>query len=258
MVACIAIIGTASLVLVNSQPTKKEVTNYAFEGDYKISSDMEASFNGKPFFVSKADPAYYNGAMTPSNCVYFDIPQSDSPPNPGGFIPTSVYFPDGTIEKLTTGHGAHPPNTITVLTRHENPQAGITLYPNGSANLLVSDDNQTNLPNPESPNVSIIIIPDGLGNLGSGKNFVPRVVNVTLGVNNTVRWTNESSEPIAIMASQGDCYSLFVSTGHYLDSGEIIKKGQSYNYTFTKAGKFRYVSQYPWANGWVQVSALNK
>lgn len=248
------IISVYVFLLIQNQPTKSESTKYAFEGDYAISSDMKTTFNNKPFFVSKADPSYYNGAMTPSNCVYFSMPQSGGPTDPSGFIQTNVYFPDGIKENLTTGYGGHPPNPITVLTKHENPQAGITRYTNGSVNLLVSDDNQTDLQSQESPNVTTLIIPDGLENPDSGKNFVPHVMNVTIGVNNTVRWTNEGDIPIAIMANQDDCYSLFVGTGHYLDSGSAINKGESYNYTFTKAGKFRYISQWPWANGWVQVS----
>jgi plastocyanin len=253
VIACAATIGT-TFVLINFQPTKNESTKYAFEGDYEISHDMKTTFNNKPFFVSKAGPEFYNGMIMSSNCVNFDIPQSSGPPNPSGFIQTSIYFPDGIIENLTTGYGGHPPTPVTKLTKHEDPQAGITWYADGSVNLLVSDDNQTGLSSLESPNVSAITIPDGMNNPQTTKNFVPRILNVTIGVNNTVRWTNEGDMPIIIMASQDSCHSLFVDTGHYLDSGGIIKKGGSYNYTFTKAGKFRYISQWPWANGWVQVS----
>lgn len=257
-IVCIVVIGIASLVSINLSPITNESTKYAFEGDYKISKDMMVIFNDKSFFVSKADSSYYHGAMTGSNCVYFSMPQSNGPVNPGGFVQTNVFFPDGIEENLTTGYGGHPPNPITVFTKHENPQAGITWYTNGSVNLIVSNDNKINSLGPESPNITTIIIPDGINYLESGKNFVPRLLNVTIGVNNTVRWINGDSQPITITASQDDCYSLFVSEGHYLDSAGVIKKGESYNYTFTKAGKFRYVSQYPWANGWVQVSYLNK
>lgn len=256
-VLCIVIMGVTLLVLINFQSTQNKSSKYLFEGNYEISSDKKTIFNNKPFFVSKAGPEFHNGMIMSSNCVNFAIPQSRDPTNPSGFIQTNVYFPDGAVENLTTGYGGHPPNPITMLTKHENPQAGITWYTNGSVNLLVSNDNQTSLLNPQSPNVSIVTIPDGLNNPASGKNFVPRVLNVTIGVNNTVRWANEGDMPIAIMASQDSCYSIFMDTGHYLDSNGIIHKGASYNYTFPKEGKFRYVSQYPWANGWIHVSTLN-
>ena len=252
VIACIAIIGIISLVLINSQPTNYETNKYVFGGDYKISNEMTAIFNGKPFFVSKADVQYYDGGGNPSHCVNFFIPYFNNPPNPSGFVRTIVHFPDGIEENLTSGYGGHPPNIITVLTKHENPQAGLRWYTNGSVNFLVGIDNPANLPNQESPHITTIIIPDGLENQPTTKNFEPRDVNVTIGTNNTVRWIHEGSLPIKIMSSEDDCYSLFESTGHYLDSA-MIKKGESFNYTFTKVGKFRYISQWPWANGWVQV-----
>jgi nitrite reductase (NO-forming) len=89
----------------------------------------------------------------------------------------------------------------------------------------------------------VAILPNAGANLSS-KGYGPDVVHVTIGVNNTVMWTNNDNTPHTVTSDSG----LF-------DSGAIAA-GQSWSYTFTTPGTYHYHCAYHyWMTGTVIVSA---
>jgi hypothetical protein len=135
--SCIATIGIISFALIGVQSKNNENNMYVFEGDYGIANNVTTIYN-KSFFVSQLYQQDYVNDVIPFHGVIFSMPNYTGFTNLGGLIGNVVRFTDNTNETLTTGYGGHPPNTVTVLTRHENPQAGVTRYSNGSVNFLVN------------------------------------------------------------------------------------------------------------------------
>lgn len=103
------------------------------------------------------------------------------------------------------------------------------------------------------PSVSNIIIPPGAEDPTSGKNYEPRYLVVVLGINSTVKWTNESpSAAHAIVAENQDDPLFWNATRS--TNGVLLYPGKSFNFTFTKAGEFQYDTEpHPWMYGWVLV-----
>lgn len=131
-------IGIASFTLLDVQSKNNESGKYVFEGNYEISQNMTGSVGGKSFFVSPPYPENYVNDSIQFHSVIFSTSDRNNDTNPSGFVSNLVRFSDGINETLTTGYGRHPPNTITILTKHQNPQAGLTRYSNGSINFLVN------------------------------------------------------------------------------------------------------------------------
>ncbi|MDE1832519.1 MAG: hypothetical protein KGI02_09155 [Thaumarchaeota archaeon] len=101
------------------------------------------------------------------------------------------------------------------------------------------------------PSVSNIIIPAGAEDPSSGKNYEPRYLVVVLGVNNTVRWTNESPSAAHTVVAENQDDPLFWNVTR---SSSVLLPGKSFNFTFTKAGEFQYDTEpHPWMYGWVLV-----
>jgi plastocyanin len=96
--------------------------------------------------------------------------------------------------------------------------------------------------------VSIVIIPEGASNPNSGKDFEPQVVKVVVGANNTVRWVNHDVTPNWIEADSDDDPDFAAATSDF----RFILPGESFEYTFTKAGEFGYHGR-PYQRGTVIV-----
>jgi len=91
--------------------------------------------------------------------------------------------------------------------------------------------------------VSVSIVP-GAGTDTTSKGYAPDSITVVLGVNSTVVWTNNDNSPHTVTANVGSFYS-----------GNMAP-GESYSYTFTKAGVYDYHCTYhPWMVGSVTVKA---
>lgn len=85
-------------------------------------------------------------------------------------------------------------------------------------------------------------IPKGASNPDCGKCYVPSVIKVVLGVNNTVRWTNLDDVPNSVINDKG-----------FFDSGPIMSN-QTWSFVFQKVGMYQYHSEsYPWMKGEVIV-----
>jgi len=88
-----------------------------------------------------------------------------------------------------------------------------------------------------------VVVADGSGeNDDGGTRFDPAVINVVIGVNNTVTWIN-----------QDEIVHNVLSVSGYFYSGDL-SRGQSYTFTFTRAGTYPFFcSYYPIMSGVVTV-----
>lgn len=106
-----------------------------------------------------------------------------------------------------------------------------------------------------------IIIPEGASLSSSGKSFEPEVVNVVIGLNNTVRWVNNDVTSHWIEADNDEDPDFFMATTFGASSvGErqsYLVPGASFEYTFTKPGEFGYHGQ-PWMRGTIVVLSQEK
>jgi plastocyanin len=74
--------------------------------------------------------------------------------------------------------------------------------------------------------------------------YSPATITVVIGVNNTVKWTNNDIAPHTVTA-----------TDHSFDSGNM-NQGDSWSYTFTQPGIYTYFCTYhPWMKATVIVIA---
>ncbi|HME18720.1 MAG TPA: cupredoxin domain-containing protein [Nitrososphaerales archaeon] len=82
----------------------------------------------------------------------------------------------------------------------------------------------------------------GAGTPGTNQGFSPDRITVVIGVNNTVVWTNNDSQPHTVTAN-----------GESFDSG-FMAPGATFTYTFTTPGVYGYHCTYhPWMTGTVVV-----
>lgn len=115
--------------------------------------------------------------------------------------------------------------------------------------IVPMETNQTSV----HPSVSNIIIPAGAEDPSSGKNYEPRYLVVVLGVNNTVKWTNESPSAAHAIVAENQDDPLFWNATRSVN-GVLLLPGKSFNFTFTKVGEFQYdTDPHPWMYGWVLV-----
>lgn len=127
-----------------------------------------------------------------------------------------------------------------------------------------------------SPSVASITIPPGSSSITGGQGtFAPQVAKVVIGVNNTVSWTNRDSQTTFIKADNDKVDPAFfkattlpesvvttVNGGIESKSSDIgalnlpnvLKPGESFQYTFTVPGEYGYHGK-PWQRGTVIVLA---
>ena len=83
------------------------------------------------------------------------------------------------------------------------------------------------------PNAVQVYIPYGGGENDDGAtNFLPQVITVVIGMNNTVTWINQD-----LIA-----HNVISNTGAFA-SGDL-SSGQTYTFTFTQAGTYPYYCSY--------------
>jgi plastocyanin len=101
---------------------------------------------------------------------------------------------------------------------------------------------------PDKIDVKMIV---GAGNPDQKDNFVPKLINVQLGVDNRVIWTNDDATPHTVTPDQPyeDSYS-----GEF-DSPGVVKSGEYYEFLFTEAAEIDYhCTPHPWMKGKVVVT----
>lgn len=105
--------------------------------------------------------------------------------------------------------------------------------------------------------VATVVIPDGASLESNPDFFVPKVIKVMIGVNNTVRWVSQDEVPhdIASNTDYRDPYSGRFNTYASADLlGGFIMPGETYEFTFTKPGEYPYHGEpHPWMQGTVIV-----
>jgi plastocyanin len=108
----------------------------------------------------------------------------------------------------------------------------------------------------QSPQITTVTIPQGAEDPTSGKNYEPQYIRVMIGINNTVKWINDDTTLSSVFADNQTDPNFFDAT-HQQTSEKILnvlKQGESFEYTFTKAGYFGYHGEpHPWMRGWVTV-----
>lgn len=126
-----------------------------------------------------------------------------------------------------------------------------------------------------APAVASVTIPQGSSMMvdGQKETFVPQVITVVVGVNNTVRWTNQDSVTAFIEAdndrmdpaffkattlpesvvtsADGQMTSATSDIGN-LQLPNVLQPGESFEYTFTIPGEYGYHGK-PWQRGTVIV-----
>ncbi|MDE1811827.1 MAG: hypothetical protein KGH85_03030 [Thaumarchaeota archaeon] len=114
--------------------------------------------------------------------------------------------------------------------------------------------------NPPVQNVTTVIIPPGAEDAGSGKNYEPQYLHLVIGVNNTVKWTNDGITSSSVFADNHNDPDFYNATNpisqveNHVKFQNFLKPGESFEHTFTKVGYFGYHSEpHPWMRGWVLV-----
>lgn len=96
---------------------------------------------------------------------------------------------------------------------------------------------------PHSPRISAIV---QKGTSPDSARFEPDNLGITIGVNNTVRWTSQTIFSSLFADNQTDL-------NFYRAGIQSIGPGKPFEFTFTEPGVFRYHG-YPWESGTVTVS----
>jgi plastocyanin len=99
-----------------------------------------------------------------------------------------------------------------------------------------------------SGQVSIVVIPEGAYSPESGKTYEPQVIRVVIGMNDTVRWVNQDITANWIEADNNDDPDF----ANVTLNPKLLAPGESFEYSFTKAGQFGYHGK-PWQRGTVIV-----
>jgi flavin-dependent dehydrogenase len=106
--------------------------------------------------------------------------------------------------------------------------------------------------------VAEVSIIEGSFNQDQPDNFVPKRLEVQLGLNNKVRWINEDSAPHTVTTDDGytDPWSgLFDSREH--TETPLIMPGETFEFLFTEPGEYHYHCEpHPWMTGTVIVEEL--
>jgi plastocyanin len=117
----------------------------------------------------------------------------------------------------------------------------VALSPNTSASTITqpSSFNQTA---PQSSNLIPVSIDAGAGVNVNLPGYTPTDITVVIGINNTVKWTNNDNMAHTVTAADGS-----------FDSGNM-NPSATFVYTFTKPGVYHYVCSYhSWMHGTVTV-----
>jgi plastocyanin len=102
---------------------------------------------------------------------------------------------------------------------------------------------------PESVMVSIV---EGSYIETQERNFVPRDVRASLGVDNRIIWQND--DEIAHTVTSEDYVDAFYGPFDSMDTIGVIGPGDTYEFIFTEEGQYPYFCiPHPWMTGSVQI-----
>lgn len=202
--ACIDDTAIPKLVLRGWMSTN-QLQNKTFSGDFYPGIENES---GTALIENRS---YY--LMTPSQIqagdtvrfhnVVFSFPYGWFVTPGGGLLPLTMTFPDGVTETygntmknsqstsfsgLSLGPGPSSNRTVTILSSHAGPQAGVTLTED-SVKLLVSTNLNSSHISTQTSNSSYLML-----NLSTSSQVIPQgqPIDITISVNNTL------SKPLAL------------------------------------------------------------
>ncbi|MGD0423155.1 MAG: cupredoxin domain-containing protein [Candidatus Bathyarchaeia archaeon] len=121
----------------------------------------------------------------------------------------------------------------------------LVVLANSTSSGGVSQSNTTEGLTAQNSTVVQVSIDKGAGTNVSLPGYTPTDITVVIGVNNTVRWTNNDNMPHTVSATDGS-----------FDSGNM-NAGDSFAHTFNETGTFAYICSYHhWMHGSVTVIGL--
>lgn len=174
------------------------------------------------------DTAYIDG--NPAN-VQHGLQTVDLPPSGGAIV--DMFFPNlGKNPFVTHAFAYASKGAVGVF----QVVSGSTVSATTSSAASVATSTTSTL----AP--SLVSIVAGAATNTSNPGYSPARVIVIIGVNNTIKWTNNDNAPHTV-----------TSTDKSFDSGNM-NQGDGFTYTFTTAGTYNYVCLYhPWMKGVVVV-----
>lgn len=93
----------------------------------------------------------------------------------------------------------------------------------------------------------------GSANPEQQDNFVPKLVEVELTVNNKVLWINDD-EIGHTVTTDNDAVDLYSGRFDSLETIGLVQPGETFEFLFTQEGDFPYHCQpHPWMTGFVKV-----
>lgn len=98
---------------------------------------------------------------------------------------------------------------------------------------------------------NIIKIIKGSASPEQADNYVPKLVNIQLGIDNHIKWVNDDDTPHTVTPDHrtADGYS-----GDFGSSG-VIKPGEEYEFLFTEAMEVAYHCEpHPWMKGTLEIT----
>lgn len=105
----------------------------------------------------------------------------------------------------------------------------------------------------EPPKTTEIMIITGSADPQQQDNFIPKLVEIELAVNNKVVWINEDSIGHTVTTDK-DAIDKYTGRFDSLDTIGLVQPGQSYEFLFTQEGEFAYHCEpHPWMTGMVKV-----
>ncbi len=94
---------------------------------------------------------------------------------------------------------------------------------------------------------------EGSVNPNQADNFIPKLIEVQLAVDNRVRWTNDDTTGHTV-TTDDDAVDKYSGRFDSLEEIALVQPGQSWEFLFTQEGEFKYhCNPHPWMKGTVKV-----
>lgn len=104
------------------------------------------------------------------------------------------------------------------------------------------------------PESLTIKIAPGSSNEANGKFFEPKFARVTIGINNKVIWQNDDPDAAHTVTTDNGYVDQINGMFDSLATIGVVAPGETYEFTFTKVGKYPYhCTPHPWMQGEIEV-----